>query len=315
MTKETINNFHRSVMPDQVIDGLNCESGKIYVDCTLGGGGHSELIAQKLIPQGRLISLDVDEEAIKVASKRLEKYENVSIYKSNYVQLPSVLKRENVQKVDGGILMDLGVSFYQLTSNDRGFSFSADSPLDMRMDKNLAITARELVNTLSAEELADIFKNYGEERYSRKIARAIELYRQNKTIETTVELANLVQKEMPGAYKMKIHPATRVFQALRIAVNKELEILEKALNNLLDLTENGCRIVIITFHSLEDRIVKNFFKHWAKECICPIEMIECRCDHTKKLNIITRKPVIPELEEIQMNPASRSSKLRVAERL
>lgn len=302
-------------MPDQVINGLKCKPGKVYVDCTLGGGGHSGLIAQAIKPDGRLISLDVDQEAIDYATQKLSIYANVTLVKSNYADLPVALKVAGIEKIDGGVLMDLGVSFYQLTSPERGFSFLSDSALDMRMDRALPVTARDLVNALSVEELVVLFKDYGEERYARKIARAIVEQRQKAPFETTLELASLVEKVMPGGAKMKIHPATRVFQALRIAVNKELELLELALNNLMDITETGCRIVIITFHSLEDRIVKNFFKFWSKDCICPVEMIECRCNHQKKLHIITKKPLVPDLEEIQRNPASRSSKLRVAERL
>lgn len=302
-------------MLPQVIDNLNCQSGKVYVDCTVGGAGHSSLIASKIAPDGRLICLDVDDDAIKESNNKLKDFNNVSIVKSNYLNLKNILHELNIDSVDGGILIDLGVSYNQITSHEKGFSFQYDSHLDMRMDKDIELTACDLVNKLSANELSKIFHEYGEERYSRRIASSIVNYRALNKLETTTQLANLVKSAIPYKNKTRIHPATRVFQALRIAVNNELEVLNNALSYIIDLMTPGSRIVIISFHSLEDRIVKNFFKYWEKECICDPNIPECRCNHIKKLKIINKKPIIPSIDEIENNPASRSAKLRVAERL
>lgn len=302
-------------MPDQVLEGLKCESGKLYVDCTLGGGGHSFLIANAIGPEGRLISLDVDQDAINEASLKLKDFKNVTIINSNYLKLPSVLSELNINKVDGGILMDLGVSTHQLTSETRGFSFSSESRLDMRMDKSLPVSAFDLVNDLSASELAEIFFNYGEERYSRRIASAIKDFTVNKPLETTKELADLVKSVVPYNKKSKIHPATRIFQALRIKVNNELEILNVFLESIIDLLQPGARLVVITFHSLEDRIVKRFFKHWSLDCVCSPKLAQCNCGHVRKLKIINKKPIISDIDELNINPSARSAKLRIAERV
>jgi 16S rRNA (cytosine1402-N4)-methyltransferase len=307
--------YHRPVMPEKVIEYLKCASGKVYVDCTLGGGGHSELIAASIGTEGLLISLDVDEDAINCAGVRLKNYQNVKIIKSNFINLPEVLKQKGINQVDGGILVDLGVSTHQLTSAARGFTFSSESQLDMRMDKDLSETACDLIYSLNEVELSRIFFEYGEERYARQIARKIKETILIEKIETTTQLANLVKSIYPGSYNMRIHPATRVFQALRIAVNKELENLETFLGSVLDCMAPGSRLAIISFHSLEDRIVKKFYKYWATECICPVNMIECRCNHEKKLSIITKKPLTADEPEVKLNPSSRSAKLRVAERL
>jgi 16S rRNA (cytosine1402-N4)-methyltransferase len=301
-------------MPDQVLEGLICQSGKMYLDCTAGAGGHSLLIAQNIQPDGRLISLDVDNEALKEAATKLNQFDNVQLIKSNYLDFPEVLDACGIECIDGGILLDLGTSFYQLTTPERGFSFQYEAPLDMRMNQDSSVTAYDLVNTLGPDELEKIFSEYGEERYSRRIAAKINEISKTKKIETTTQLANLVLSVVPRA-KQKIHPATRVFQALRIAVNNELDILEKTLNKVINYTVPGTRIVIITFHSLEDRIVKQFFKLWSVDCVCPPEMIQCRCNHEKKLKIITKKPQIPSDDEVKSNPPSRSAKLRIAERI
>lgn len=315
VTKDSCQTFHTSVMPDQVIQGLKCSSGKLYIDCTLGGGGHSSLIASHIKPDGKLISFDVDEDAIKVASEKLSSFDNVQIVKSNFSRLPEKLSEFGLDQVNGGILMDLGVSSFQLTNPAKGFTFQFESPLDMRMDKELKVTAEDLVNSLSEEELGSIFKDFGEERYSKRIARLIVEQSKIKRITTTLQLANIVKSIVPRSPKMKIHPATRVFQALRIKVNDELGILSRSIDSVIDLMAPGARLAIISFHSLEDRIVKQAFKTWSVDCICPSEMIECRCNHERKLKIITKKPIVPDDIEIKSNPASRSAKLRVAERV
>lgn len=268
-------------MPEQVIRGLNCSSGKLYVDCTLGGGGHSSLIANRIRPDGRLLCLDVDEDALRVASEKLSGFDNVQIVKSNFSSLKEQLLILGFDKVDGGILMDLGVSSYQLTSPEKGFTFQTESPLDMRLDKELNLTAEDLVNTLSEEELAVIFKEYGEERYSKRIARVIAEESKKNKITNTLQLAQIVKSVVPRSPKLKIHPATRVFQALRIKVNDELGVLSRSINSIIDIMEPGARLAIISFHSLEDRIVKQAFKLWSIDCTCPPEMIECRCNHEK----------------------------------
>jgi 16S rRNA (cytosine1402-N4)-methyltransferase len=302
-------------MPVEVIDALNCESGKVYVDCTVGGAGHSKLIAEKIKPDGTLICLDVDNDAIEEATKKLNEFANVQLFRANHLNLPELMLQAGIDKINGGVLIDLGASYHQLTSTDKGFSFQHSSKLDMRMDQSLTETAEDLVNSLSADELSEIFWKYGEEKYSRRIASAISTYSEKERITDTLQLAEIVKSVVPKSRNFKIHPATRVFQALRIAVNKELEVLQQSLANLLELTAPGARIVVITFHSLEDRIVKNFFKHWALDCICPPTFIECRCEHEKKLKIITKKPIIPGDDELKNNPAARSSKLRIVERL
>lgn len=311
----TNNDFHQPVMLKEVLESLNCSNGKIYVDCTLGGGGHSFEIAKLIAPDGTLISLDVDEDAIKEARTKLNSFNNSYIINSSYTNLSDIINILNVDNITGGVLADLGASSYQLTSPVRGFSFREDSPLDMRMDKSLNVTASDLVNNLSKEELIKIFKNYGEERYSKHIAYSIVNKRTIQKIETTVQLADIIKNATPNSSYYKIHPATRVFQALRIAVNDELNNLEALLNTILDITKPGARIAIITFHSLEDRIVKNFFKYWSSACVCSHHLIECRCNHVKKLNLINKKPILPTENEVIINPSARSAKLRVAERI
>jgi len=307
-------NFHQPVMLEEVLHYLKCSNGKVYIDCTLGGGGHSVEIARLITPNGILVSLDVDDDAINEAKIKLKPFDNAHIINSSYVNLKNVINILNISNINGGILVDLGASSYQLTTPERGFSFREDSKLDMRMDKSLGITAGDLVNTLSEEELTKIFKDYGEERYSKRIASLIVSKRSVQKIETTVQLADIVKSAVPPS-SFKIHPATRVFQALRIAVNDELNNLKSLLNTILDITVPDTRLAIITFHSLEDRIVKNFFKYWSSDCICPPQLIECRCEHVKKLTIINKKPILPSENEININPSARSAKLRVAERI
>jgi len=276
---------------NEAVDLLNCQKGKTYIDATAGGGGHSFEIARRIYPEGRLIMFDTDPDAIKAASAKLEPYKEITtIIKANYSEIP-----EYVDKIDGGILFDLGVSSHQLTSGERGFSFVKESPLDMRMDPENPINAYDIVNTESQDELYRIFKELGEERFSGRIARRIVEARKIKKITTTVELADIVKKSVPFQKNRRIHPATRVFQALRIAVNNELDILEKTLNEVVQLLDKDARIVVISFHSLEDRLVKNTFKG------------------SEKLKVLTKKPLVPTYEETRSNPSARSAKMRAAE--
>lgn len=302
-------------MLKEAVDALQCTTGKLYVDCTVGGAGHSSLIANKIQPDGKLICLDVDDDAIKQAKEKLKSFPHVHIIKTNYKNIHFALLEAGEKSINGGILADLGTSFHQLTSAERGFSFSSEAMLDMRMDQSLETSAYELINQLSESELVNIFSKYGEEKYSKRIAKAIIEEKSERPIKTTSQLAELVKRSTPKNPKQKIHPATRVFQALRIAVNDELSILEESLTNFLTLTEPGARIAIITFHSLEDRIVKKFFNYWSSSCICYPKLAKCLCGHTPKLKIINKKPIVASEEEINSNPPSRSAKLRIAERL
>lgn len=315
MNNSVDNEYHISVMPNEILEALQCTSGRIYLDCTVGGAGHSKIIANTITPYGKLICLDVDSDAIEQARSKLGSFTNVQIINDNYYNLPQILLQLGINAIDGGILLDLGVSYHQLTSDNRGFTFQKESKLDMRMDRSLEITAADLLKSLNAASLEKIFRDYGEERYARKISLAIKSAINKEKIETTTQLANIIKKSVPFNKNISIHPATRVFQALRIAVNNELEILEKSLHNFINLTQPGARIAVISFHSLEDRIVKNCFKYYSKSCICPVEMIECRCNHMAKIKIINRKPLIPSQEEIRINPSARSAKLRIAERI
>lgn len=308
---------HYTVMKNEAVDALNCDgegrSGLVYVDCTLGGGGHSELILQKLKPNGRLISFDVDEDAIKVASNRLKDYKNLTIVKDSYTNIKKVLDNLKIKKITGGILLDLGASYHQLTKAERGFSFSKNAPLDMRFDKTGNITAFHVVNSYSENELVKIFSEYGEERFSKRIAKKITEQRKVKTIETTGDLANLIINATPKV-KSSIHPATRVFQAIRIEVNQELTNVKKVLDEVLALTGDGAIISVISFHSLEDRLVKNFFRYHAQKCRCEKSQIICCCG-PPELEIITKKPLLASDSEVKENPPSRSAKLRVAKRI
>ena len=253
---------HYTVMKNEAVEGLNPRNGLIYLDGTLGGGGHSELIAKKISPDGKLISFDVDDVAINFATKRLEKYNNVTIVKQGYQNFDVVLKSLGIEKITGGILLDLGASYYQLTSKTRGFSFLSDAKLDMRFDENSDFTAEDLINSYTEEALADVFYYYGEERYSRRLARNIAEQRKIKKIETTQELCEIIKKSLP--YKnSRVNPATRIFQAIRIEVNGELKNIENTLKKVVPFLDNGARIVVITFHSLEDRIVKRIFKEYS----------------------------------------------------
>jgi 16S rRNA (cytosine1402-N4)-methyltransferase len=282
----------------------------LYLDGTLGAGGHAEGILQTSAPQGRLLGLDLDLQALAIARRRLRPFQDRTvIQQASYLQAPVVLKKIGWNTVEG-ILLDLGVSSMQIDKPERGFSFMEDGPLDMRFNQEGGLSAEDLVNNLSQEELADIIWKYGEERYSRRIAQAIV---ETRPFHSTLELADLIKKVVPG-YTSHIHPATRTFQALRIATNKELETLSTALPDLVKCLTPGGRIAIISFHSLEDRIVKQIFKRESKDCICPPEQPICTCEHVATLKVLTKKPVRATEQEIQKNPRSSSARLRVAEK-
>lgn len=304
---------HYTVMLNEAVDALKCENGKIYVDCTLGGGGHSRLILSKIQPDGRLISFDVDDDAINAASARLKDYKNLTIVKDSYTNIKKVLQNIGIEKITGGILLDLGASYHQLTKQERGFSFSKDAPLDMRFNQDSNFSAYNVVNSYSENELVRIFSEYGEERFSKRIAKKIVEVRQNKPLQTTLELANLIVNSTPKI-KQKIHPATRVFQAIRIEVNQELNNVKNILEDVMPLLSVGAIISVISFHSLEDRLVKNFFKKMASKCNCPPNKAICDCP-PPSLKIVTKKPICASEEEIRENPPSRSAKLRVAVRI
>lgn len=304
-----MDNFkHYSVLLNEAVDALECKDGKIYVDCTLGGGGHSELILKRIQPNGRLIAFDIDNEAIEHSKNRLKHYKNVTIIKSSYTNIKSELTKLGIDKITGGVILDLGASYHQLTKAERGFSFSKDAPLDMRFDTESNFSAFDVVNTYKESDLVRIFSEYGEERFSKRIAKKIVEVRTGKKIETTKELANIIVSAVPKI-KSSIHPATRVFQAIRIEVNNELKNVNFVLHDILDLLDKGGIISVISFHSLEDRIVKRFFQYESRKCRCN-DMI-CKCP-PPKIEIVNKKPIEASIEEIKENPPSRSAKLRVA---
>ena len=306
---------HVSVLLEEVIENLDIKPDGVYVDGTLGGAGHASRVCEKLGPGGMVIGLDQDETAIRVSTERLAKFgEKVHIVKSNYVHMKEVLKDLHVEKVDG-ILLDLGVSSYQLDTAERGFSYMEDAPLDMRMDRQQSISAMEIVNEYPQEELYRIIKEYGEERYARNIAKNICLAREEKKIETTFELVDIIRRSMPAkARNGKGHPAKRTFQAIRIECNHELDVLRQALDEMIDLLSDSGRLCIITFHSLEDRMVKLKFRQAENPCTCPPDFPVCVCGNVSKGKVITRKPILPSQEELDANSRSKSAKLRVFER-
>lgn len=298
---------HISVLLNETIESLNIKPDGIYVDGTAGGAGHSLEIAKKL-KGGRLISLDRDPDAVKVASDRLKEYP-AYVVQSNFSEMDSVLKQLNIEKVDG-ILLDLGVSSYQLDTAERGFSYHKEAQLDMRMSKS-GISASDIVNTFSETELADIFFTFGEEKFARKIASRIVAEREKEKITTTTQLAEIIANAVPAKARRDGHPARKCFQAIRIAVNAELESLKEVLNKAFDLLNKDGTLAIITFHSLEDRMVKQFFKECCTGCTCPPDFPVCVCGKTPKGRLYTRKPIEPSSEELELNPRSRSAKLRV----
>lgn len=307
---------HKSVLLYETVDELNIKPDGIYVDGTLGGGGHSYEIAGRLSEGGRLIGIDQDEDAIKAASKRLEPYmDRVTIVRNNYCNMDKVLDELGIDKVDG-IMLDLGVSSYQLDAADRGFTYNVDTALDMRMDQRQEITAKNIVNEYSEFDLYRIIRDYGEDRFAKNIAKHIVAARQEKPIETTFELNDIIKVAIP----MKVratggHPSKRTYQAIRIELNKELEVLENSIDMMIDRLKPEGRLCIITFHSLEDRIVKTRFRNNENPCTCPPSFPACVCGKVPKGRVITRKPVVPTDEEINENSRSKSSKLRVFERV
>ena len=306
---------HTSVLLEPSIEQLQIRPNGIYVDGTLGGGGHSYHIAERLTEDGRLIGIDRDEDAICAASKRLEPFtDRVTIVKNNYGNIREVLDRLEISQVDG-ILLDLGVSSYQLDTAERGFSYMADAPLDMRMDREESRTAWDIVNTYSEQELFRVIRDYGEDRFAKNIAKHIVKQREEKPVETTGELVKIIQ----GAIPMKVqktggHPAKRTFQAIRIELNRELTVIDEAIDTMIDVLKPGGRLCIITFHSLEDRIVKSRFRTAENPCICPREFPVCVCGRKSKGHVVTRKPILPSETEMEENPRARSAKLRVFEK-
>lgn len=301
---------HYTVMKNEAVDALECKNGLVYVDCTLGGGGHSELILKKISPEGKLISFDIDEDAIAAASERLKDYKNLTIVKESYTNIKKVLQNLGIEKITGGVLFDLGASYHQFNKAERGFSFSKEAPLDMRFNQDSDFSAYDVVNTYSEDDLVRIFSEYGEERFSKRIAKAITAQRKVKKLETTTDLADLITNCTPKV-KSSIHPATRVFQAIRIEVNHELQNVKNTLNDVLDLLDVGAIISVISFHSLEDRIVKHLFKYHSQRCHCEKNQMICTCP-PPKLELVNKKPLMATDEEILENPPSRSAKLRIA---
>lgn len=313
--KEALEFSHRSVLFDECMEGLAIKPNGIYVDGTAGGGGHSFGIAERLT-NGRLVAIDQDEAAIRAAGKRLEPFgERVTVVRSNFFEVKRVCEDLGIESIDG-MLLDLGVSSYQLDTPERGFSYMSDAPLDMRMDKRKALSAYDVVNGYSEDEIKKILYEYGEEKFSASIASAIIRERQKKPIESTAELSNIIKYAIPPfAREGGHHPAKRSFQAIRIEVNGELDVIEPAIRDAASLLSKGGRIAIITFHSLEDRIVKQTFASLAQGCTCPKNFPICVCNNKPTLKVITKKPILPSKTELEENPRSRSAKLRVAQKL
>ncbi|QRN86441.1 16S rRNA (cytosine(1402)-N(4))-methyltransferase RsmH [Clostridia bacterium] len=306
---------HTTVLLQETVDMLNVKKGGIYVDCTLGGGGHSTLILEKLNGSGRLIGLDQDQTAIENANKRFIKNPNFLAVRSNFRDLDDVLEKLEIDKVDG-FLFDLGVSSPQLDQGERGFSYHLEAPLDMRMDQRQTLNAANIVNSYSAEKLTNIIFRYGEERWAKRIAEFIVQERQIKPIQTTTDLVRVIKMAIPKKVRQEGgHPARKTFQALRISVNDELGSLEAALEKTVDYLAPHGRLSIITFHSLEDRLIKDFFKQQAKGCTCPPDFPICVCGNKPKLSIVNRKPIVPSEKELLDNRRARSAKLRGAERI
>jgi len=309
---------HYSVMLTETIEQLHIRPDGIYVDGTLGGAGHAFEVCRRL-ESGRFVGIDQDEDAIAAASKRLEPFtaedaEKVTIIRSNYCNMKAALQELGITGVDG-IVLDLGVSSYQLDTEDRGFSYRFDAPLDMRMDRRQTLTARTIVNEYSEMELFRIIRDYGEDQFAKNIAKHIVAERSRKPIETTFELNEIIKAAIPAKMRQNGHPSKQTFQAIRIECNRELEVLKNSLEDMIELLNPGGRLCIITFHSLEDRIVKTAFKRAENPCTCPPEFPVCICNKQPKGRIVTRKPVLPGKEELAVNSRSKSAKLRVFERL
>jgi 16S rRNA (cytosine1402-N4)-methyltransferase len=303
-------------MQREVVESLRCRPGGIYIDGTVGGGGHAGEILRHTAPDGLLIGIDVDVDALRESEERLRPFGRRKILvKGNFADIDAILESLNIREVDG-ILLDLGVSAHQLKTARRGFSFSLNAALDMRMDQSRGLSAYDIINTFPEKELERIIKDYGEEIMASRIVKMISMRRKTSPIKTTAELADAIVKALPSPFKTKrIHPATRTFQAIRIYVNNELLNLHDAVNRGVDVLRTSGRFSIISFHSLEDRIVKDGFRSWEKGCICPPSLPVCACHRKTKLKILTRKPITPAASEIESNPQARSAKLRAAERI
>ena len=306
---------HKSILLNECMEGLSIKADGIYVDGTLGGGGHSFHIVQRLSDKGRLIGIDQDEDAIEAATKRLAQFkQRVTIVRDNYEHFQEILSTLSIPAVDG-ILLDLGVSSYQFDEADRGFSYRFDAPLDMRMDKRQDFTAKDLINSYSEAELYHIIRDYGEDKFAKNIAKHIVLARQEKPIETTKEFSEVISHAIP--MKMRVqggHPAKKTFQAIRIALNRELEVLEESLDGMINALKPGGRLCIITFHSLEDRIVKRAFRTAEDPCICPKDFPICTCGRKSLGRVISKKAISPTALEMEENPRAKSAKLRIFER-
>ena len=306
---------HTSVLLEETVDGLNIKPDGIYVDGTLGGGGHAYEVCSRLSNKGRFIGIDQDEAAIEAASIRLRDFgERVTIVRSNYCDMKLRLQELGIDKVDG-IVLDLGVSSYQLDTAERGFSYRVDAPLDMRMDRRQKMTAKDIVNDYSEMDLFRIIRDYGEDKFAKNIAKHIVMEREKGPIETTGQLIEIIKRAIPMKFqKTAGHPAKRTFQAIRIELNRELEVLRDTLDDMIELLNKDGRICIITFHSLEDRIVKSIFKRNEDPCTCPSHFPVCVCGNVSKGKVITRKPILPSEEELEENSRSKSAKLRIFER-
>ena len=306
---------HKSVLLEETIEGLRVKPDGIYVDGTLGGAGHAREVCQRLSAKGRFIGIDQDQDAIVAASERLAAYgDRVTIIRSNYCYMVNELKNLGIHQVDG-ILLDLGVSSYQLDNEERGFTYRADAPLDMRMDQRQSRTAADIINGYEEKELYRIIRDYGEDKFAKNIAKHIVAARQQKPVETTGELTEIIRRAIP--MKMQAaggHPAKRTFQAVRIELNRELDVLRESLDGMIDMLGDGGRICVITFHSLEDRIVKTIFRKNENPCTCPSDFPVCVCGKKSKGKVITRKPILPGEEELSENSRSKSAKLRIFER-
>ncbi|GMQ65066.1 16S rRNA (cytosine(1402)-N(4))-methyltransferase RsmH [Vallitalea maricola] len=307
---------HKSVLLEECIEGLNIKPNGIYIDGTLGGAGHSYEICKKLNKDGLLIGIDQDENAIDASTKKLAEYKGiVKIHRANFSEFESVLNEEDIHKVDG-ILLDLGVSSHQLDTAERGFSYMKDAPLDMRMDTRQVSTAADIINNYDEEELYKVIRTYGEEKWASRIVKNIAAARQEKPIETTLELVDIIRKSIPNKAMQKGgHPAKKTFQAIRIELNEELNVLKDTLNDMIDRLNDGGRLCIITFHSLEDRIVKRAFKDNFDPCTCPPDFPICVCNKKSQGKIITRKPITATEEELNSNSRSKSAKLRIFEKV
>ena len=305
---------HKPVMLNECIEGLNIKPDGIYVDGTLGGAGHSKEIAKRLSKDGLLIGIDRDDDALKAAKENLKEFQNVKFVKDNHDNIKQILEDLEIEKVDG-ILLDLGVSSYQLDERNRGFSYLGENELDMRMDKTQELTAQKVVNTYSEEKLANIIYEYGEERFSRQIAKNICEERKQKEIVTTKQLVEIIEKSIPRSKQNDGHPAKRTFQAIRIEVNDEIKPLYNTIKNCIDCLNDNGRLCVITFHSLEDRAVKNAMNDAKGKCTCPSDLPYCVCGAKSLGKIITRKPIVATEEELEQNSRSKSAKLRIFERV